>query len=313
MLRLDTGFRAVQRLWFTPDGRDLIVQFAAFPDANDFLRVSLGQPTLQALIPAPDQYSALSPDLTMSAEFDYADASQRRGRITLHRNGGNGWQDDHLLGPVTTLYFSADGSRLWGSHANYQPQYPRTSLFGWDALNGQRLLSVQIPHVLDWSVPSVDNCLIVGLLGSTEEYGERSNESDELLIHSVNDGSWKSTGTVSFRAHAVAWCPDSRLVAVGTSDGVALVNGYTAQVMAQATGHEQAVAAIAVHPHRPLILTGSGDETVRLWEYTETSLTPRETFDWQLGRVTAVAVSPDGLLAAAGGASGEVVVWDLEV
>ena len=72
--------------------------------------------------------------------------------------------------------------------------------------------------------------------------------------------------------------------AVGTSDGAALVNGRTARAPGQAKGHRQAVAAVAVHPHRPLVLTGGGDETVRLWDYTETALTPRESFDWQLGR-----------------------------
>ena len=35
-------------------------------------------------------------------------------------------------------------------------------------------------------------------------------------------------------------------------------------------------------------------------------------FTWNLGRLRAVAISPDGNLAAAGGDYGEVIVWDLE-
>jgi WD40 repeat protein len=210
--------------------------------------------------------------------------------------------EEHLWNDQISTTFNLDGSRLWATGTHMHPQHFEHITLAWDSRTGRRLLNVSAPDHQDWIIPSPDNRLAVGRPGSL----------DELFFLNVEDESWKRTGPLPFRAHAVAWCPDSRLVGVGTSDGAALVNAHTAQVTAQARGHRQAVAAVAVHPHRSLILTSGGDETVHLWEYTESSLTPRESFDWQLGRVTAVAISPDGILAAAGGASGEVVVWDLE-
>jgi WD40 repeat protein len=239
----------------------------------------------------------------MIAEPVYTEQEWFVAGLRVRRGDRILWTDESSRADDLALAFSANDGLLWGCCSRFLPQQFDSIVLAWRTTDGRRTVRVDATVPFDWIIPSFDDQRAVC----------RSGSSDELFFLNVEDESWKRTGTVTFRAHAVGWCPDSRLVAVGTSDGVALVNGYTAQVTAQAKGHRQAVAAIAVHPHRPVILTGSGDETVSMWDYAETSLTPRETFDWQLGRVTAVAVSPDGLLAAAGGASGEVVVWDLEV
>jgi WD40 repeat protein len=58
------------------------------------------------------------------------------------------------------------------------------------------------------------------------------------------------------------------------------------------------------------LLTVSNDETVRVWDaHAWGELT---TIHWTIGALINLAVSPDGLRAAAGSDAGKVVVWDLD-
>jgi WD40 repeat protein len=299
MLRLDAGLRSLDGLTFTHGGR----QLSAWA-GRARIRWDLQSSTpVREVEDDGGLWVVWSPDMAWVAAVthDYDVALEMTGVAVSHQSGQE-WADESYSFNTLNLTFSPDSTHLWGVGSRFHPQDFESTVLAWKVADGERVVRVEAPSSLDWIMSSPDNCLAVGRPGS----------SDELFFLNVEDESWKRTGTLPFRAHAVAWCPDSRLVAVGTSDGAALVNAYTAKVIAQAKGHRQAVAAVAVHPYRPLILTGGGDETVRLWDYTESSLSPRESFDWQIGRVTAVAISPDGMLAAAGGASGEVVVWDLE-
>ncbi len=66
----------------------------------------------------------------------------------------------------------------------------------------------------------------------------------------------------------------------------------------------------AVHPGGRFVLTAGGDGLVRFWDAD--TLEPGRVMKWGIGKLHAVAVSPDGLLAAAGGEKGQVVVWDLD-
>jgi WD40 repeat protein len=299
MLRLDAGLRSLDGLTFTHGGR----QLSAWAGR---VRIWWDLQSSNPVREVEDDrglWVVWSPDMAWVARptLDYDVVWEMTGVLVSHGSGQE-WVDESYSFNTLNLVFSPDSTRLWGVGSRFHPQDFESTVLAWRVADGERLVRVEAPSPLDWVTCSPDNRLAVGRPGS----------SDELFILNVEDESWKRTGTLPFLAHVVAWCPDNRLVAVGTSDGAALVNAYQAQATVRANGHRAPVTTVTVHPYRPLVLTGSGDDTVRLWEYSETSLKPRESFDWQLGRVTAVTISPDGMLAAAGGASGEVVVWDLE-
>jgi WD40 repeat protein len=76
------------------------------------------------------------------------------------------------------------------------------------------------------------------------------------------------------------------------------------------TGHKLAVRAIVFTPDGRTVMTAGSDGTVRFWD-PETGA-PIRTFDWGIGRVYSAAISADGLLCAAGGEKGQVVVWDVD-
>jgi WD40 repeat protein len=68
--------------------------------------------------------------------------------------------------------------------------------------------------------------------------------------------------------------------------------------------------SLAYHPNGRQLFVTSNDETVHVFDAHTLDRVNRYT--WQLEKLSAVAVSADGTLAAAGSASGGVVVWDLD-
>jgi WD40 repeat protein len=65
---------------------------------------------------------------------------------------------------------------------------------------------------------------------------------------------------------------------------------------------------VAFLPDSQSLLSAATDGLVKHWSLTGELL---RTIDWQIGELGAVAIAPDGLTAAVGGAE-DIVVWDLE-
>lgn len=75
-------------------------------------------------------------------------------------------------------------------------------------------------------------------------------------------------------------------------------------------GHEDAVLSVAFSPDGTRALSGSEDETVRLWNLA--SLTESRKLTGHTRAVMAVAFSPDGGLAVSGSEDNTLRLWDLE-
>jgi WD40 repeat protein len=67
--------------------------------------------------------------------------------------------------------------------------------------------------------------------------------------------------------------------------------------------------AAAFTPDGRFLITVSNERLAKLWDTS--TWQAREALDWRVGKVKSVAVSPDGMRAAAGSERGRVVVWDL--
>lgn len=65
--------------------------------------------------------------------------------------------------------------------------------------------------------------------------------------------------------------------------------------------------AMTVHPAGP-VLTLDNDRLVRVWDAA--TVNPYRAIEWNIGKLYAVAGSPDGARAAVGSHTGRVLVWD---
>jgi WD40 repeat protein len=75
-------------------------------------------------------------------------------------------------------------------------------------------------------------------------------------------------------------------------------------------GHRNQVVSLLAHPSRPLLLSGSYDNTVRVWDLDSRSVV--RTLAGHTGWVYGLALCPNGKRLASGSMDNTVRLWDLE-
>jgi len=113
----------------------------------------------------------------------------------------------------------------------------------------------------------------------------------------------------STRGFSVCFSPIENTVACGLEAAIAVTNPasrHRAPFVWPA--HNGAVLGVAFLPDGQSLLSAATDGLAKHWSVGGRLI---RTIDWRIGELGAVAIAPDGLTAAVGGAE-NIVVWDLE-
>jgi WD40 repeat protein len=216
--------------------------------------------------------------------------------------------------PASELVHSADGARVVSQHA-----FPDHCLLGWRATDEG--------WVRTWSISTADLAVerialsadgrLVAML-TRPAVGSRWWESP--LRVEVRDSATAAVRVTaefpSLKPAHLLFSPDTRQL-VGFKDMTLIA--WSVPENLHSLGQPQIVrndnrkhfTAMAYHTSGRHLYATSNDATVHIFDTATWERTER--FRWQLGSLKAVAVSPDGTLAAAGGDRGDVVIWDVDV
>jgi len=113
----------------------------------------------------------------------------------------------------------------------------------------------------------------------------------------------------STRGFSVCFSPIDDMVACGLESAIALIRPAARQKAPFIwRAHDGAILGVAFVPDGQTLLSAGIDGLVKHWSLDGRLI---RTIDWRIGELGAVAIAPDGLTAAVGGAE-SIVVWDLE-
>ena len=304
--------KRIAGLSFAPDGGRLAIATSEVVDhvgSVVWLDIQSGVPARAIQVEA--ERCALSPRHDRLA-VSYSQYARPRGAgqvrwTDLHIDRGNGaWNDlpDVPYPEIFTLRFTPDGKRLaigcshqrsihqpWTHAVHVAPLGSgKPSTLEMDELVGEMTFSADGKWMTVCGGPEGDNRIRVftfpkGVLKT--EYTPKATRT-RRLVFAPN-------------------CPE--LIALCGKQALRFQAGNP-EPLAVLDGHTATVTDAAYTPDGRHLITVGNDSTARVWDAgTGAAL---KTLAWPVGKLSTVAVAPDGLTCAAGGEKGRVVVWDVD-
>jgi WD40 repeat protein len=211
--------------------------------------------------------------------------------------------------PVRGLAFSPDGRQLasfgggFGPRGNPLPGEVKV----WDAADERQLLRIPGNEAADWFYASGG----VAFSPAAAETQRRLAFVDGHTIRVCDPATGKDLfrlGQHPYLVNSVAYSPDGRRLASGSSDGVVKVWDADRGKETVAFHHADGIMSLAFSPDGRRLVAAAGNKIVKVWDVT----TQKETLVLRGHKdsVTSVAFSPDGWRLASGSADGAVKVWD---
>ncbi len=209
------------------------------------------------------------------------DLPSGRLRKTIFGHNGEAVQD---------LQFSLDGNRLYSGSDD-------DTIKIWDVATGKEFKTLKGHNSDVWSIEltSDGKHLYSGSPDGTlkkwdVETGEELDTFDDLA-------SW-----------SIALSPNEKQILSSRGSTIKLWELETGGELLSLTGHESMINSVSFSPNGRLIVSGSQDKTIRIWDLTSEVEILKITDN---SYVHCVSFSPDGLRIASGNEKGTVQVWDV--
>ena len=122
-------------------------------------------------------------------------------------------------------------------------------------------------------------------------------------------------GVLRYRWTSRAWIqgvtfsPDGKTLAIAAGRQVSLRALDDGHEQTRLSNHRHTAMSVAWSPDRRLVVSGGKDGAVCCWDAALGRVAA--IYRWKIGPVEAIAFSPDGMTAAAGG-DGDIAVWDVD-
>jgi WD40 repeat protein len=223
------------------------------------------------------------------------------------------WVTRHRLsepGQISRLIPGPAGDRVFTQHI-----FPEFALVGWRASGGgwEREWEVPTRHLAVESLtvsPSGDQLALLVRSAADREWGDRH---PDLELRSAASGRVLAKAPYPYKIKGpLVVAPANRhVVGLHHQTIVVWTAGAAAEPLQLRDTSRKFFSAAAFHPSGRYLFAARMDATVHVFDAAGWGC--RVRYDWGIGPLRAVAVSPDGSLAAAGGNRGEVVIWDVDL